>query len=70
MSQNHHANKGLPVVFNGQVARYTPSTGGKATRGQEPTHLCDHGGIAAQHDSGAGGLKRRAHALLELTIDQ
>jgi hypothetical protein len=70
MSQNHHANKGLPVVFNGQIARHTTSTRGKAARRQESAHLSDHGGITAQHDPGAGGRKLYAHALLKLAVAQ
>lgn len=34
MSQNRHANEGLPVVFNGKIACDAPSTGSKATLGE------------------------------------
>ena len=57
MSFSCHAREGLPVVFDGKIARNAASTWSKTTLGEQATHLRHHRGIAAQHDARACGLK-------------
>ena len=66
MSFSRHADKGLPVVFDGKIACNAASTRSKTTLGEQATHFRHHGGIAAKHDARAGGLKGNPCALFEL----
>lgn len=70
MSFSRHAFEGLPVVFDGKIARNAASTWSKTTLGEQATHVRHHRGIAAQHDARTGRLKVNPYALFEFAAGQ
>ncbi len=70
MSFSRHVFEGLPVVFDGKIARNPTSTWSKTTRGEQAPHVRHHRGIAAQHDARAGGLKDNPCTLFEFAAGQ